>query len=132
MFCGISADERHRRTPYMDVPGAASAAPTPPPQQPPAPVPVPAQAAASATPSASSVPAQASGSTATLSPVVAKLFNASEANVEVSFQVQRDEVVTVFTDKSTGKEIIQFPSKELIAFGEMLDKDAGKVLDKNV
>jgi uncharacterized FlaG/YvyC family protein len=118
----------------MDVPGAASAAPTPPPQQPPAPVLVPAQAAASATPSASSVPAkpaQASGSTATLSPVVAKLFNASEENVEVSFQVQRHEVVTVFTDKSTGKEIIQFPSKELIAFGEMLDKDAGKVLDKN-
>jgi uncharacterized FlaG/YvyC family protein len=121
----------------MDVPGAASAAPTPPPQQPPTPTPtptpVPAQAA-DATPAASSVPAkpaQASGSTATLSPVVAKLFNASEENVEVSFQVQRNEIVTVFTDKSTGKEIIQFPSKELIAFGEMLDKDAGKVLDKN-
>jgi uncharacterized FlaG/YvyC family protein len=119
----------------MDVPGAATAAPPPPPQQqPPAPAPAPAPVVASAPPPASSVPekpAQASGSTATLSPVVAKLFNASEANVVVSFQVQSHEVVTVFTDKSTGKEIIQFPSKELIAFGEMLDKDAGKVLDKN-
>ena len=120
----------------MDVPGAAATAPTtPPPQQPPAPAPAPAPVVASAAPSASSVPAkpvQAPASTGTLSPVVAKLFNASEANVEVSFQIQSHEVVTVFTDRSTGKEIIQFPSKELIAFGELLDKDAGKVLDKNV
>jgi hypothetical protein len=70
----------------------------------------------------------------TLSPVVAKLFNAAEANVTVSFQVLHDpdEVVTVFTDKSTGKEIIQFPSQALIALAEMYDKDAGKVLDKSV
>ena len=52
----------------------------------------------------------------------------------VSFQVltNPDEVVTVFTDKSTGKEIIQFPSQALIALAEMYDKDAGKVLDKSV
>jgi hypothetical protein len=43
-----------------------------------------------------------------------------------------DEVVTVFTDKATGKEIIQFPSQALIALAEMYDKDAGKVLDKSV
>ena len=52
----------------------------------------------------------------------------------VSFQVSTDpdEVVTVFTDKSTGKEIMQFPSQALIALAEMYDKDAGKVLDKSV
>ena len=43
-----------------------------------------------------------------------------------------DEVVTVFTDKATGKEIIQFPSQALIALAQMYDKDAGKVLDKSV
>jgi uncharacterized FlaG/YvyC family protein len=43
-----------------------------------------------------------------------------------------DEVVTVFTDKATGKEIIQFPSQELIALAQMYDKDSGKVLDKSV
>jgi hypothetical protein len=70
----------------------------------------------------------------TLSPVVAKLFNASAQNVEVSFQVLHnpDEVVTVFTDKTTGKEIVQFPSQALIALAEMYDKDAGNVLDKSV
>ena len=79
-------------------------------------------------------PARTSPPTRTLSPVVAKLFNASAANVPVSFQVLHnpDEVVTVFTDKSTGKEIIQFPSQALIALAEMYDKDAGKVLDKSV
>ncbi len=62
------------------------------------------------------------------------MFNTAEANVQVSFQVLHDpdEVVTVFTDKSTGKEIIQFPSQALIALAEMYDKDAGKVLDKSV
>ncbi|HEY5348271.1 MAG TPA: flagellar protein FlaG [Candidatus Lustribacter sp.] len=72
-------------------------------------------------------------SAGTLSPVVAKLFNAAAQNVEVSFQVTTnpDEVVTVFTDRSTGKEIIQFPSQALIALAEMYDKDAGKVLDKS-
>ena len=70
----------------------------------------------------------------TLSPVVAKLFNAAEQNVEVSFQVSHnpDEVVTVFTDRATGKEIIQFPSQAIIALAEMYDKTAGGVLDKNV
>ena len=81
-----------------------------------------------------SAPASNQKSDTTLSPVVAKLFNTSEANVQVSFQVLHnpDEVVTVFTDKSTGKEIIQFPSQALIALAEMYDKDAGKVLDKSV
>jgi hypothetical protein len=120
----------------MDVPGAVTTAPTQPqppastPAPTPAPPPAPAAAANTAAPVKGPTPAQATS--ASLSPVVAKLFNAAEQNVTVSFQTQGHTVVTVFTDKSTGKEIIQFPSQELIAFGELLDKDAGKVLDKSV
>jgi uncharacterized FlaG/YvyC family protein len=81
-----------------------------------------------------STPGSNQQSDTTLSPVVAKLFNTAEQNVQVSFQVSTDpdEVITVFTDKSTGKEIIQFPSQALIALAQMYDKDAGKVLDKSV
>jgi uncharacterized FlaG/YvyC family protein len=118
----------------MDVPVAATAAPNPTlstaaPQ--PAPAPTPVSAAATAP---SSAPAPQAPADKTVAPVVAKLFNTAEDNVSVSFQIQpgSSEVVTVFTDKSTGKEIIQFPSQEMIAFGELLDKDAGKVLDKSV
>jgi uncharacterized FlaG/YvyC family protein len=94
--------------------------------------------ATAATRSLSGTPQSAPGSNqrsdTTLTPVVAKLFNASAQNVQVSFQVSTDpdEVVTVFTDRSTGKEIIQFPSQALIALAQMYDKDAGKVLDKSV
>jgi uncharacterized FlaG/YvyC family protein len=131
----------------MDVP--ATVGPTLPPAPPPAPDPAPAATATgiAAPPSATiapipvhstagNAPAAASNqhTDSTLSPVVAKLFNAAEQNVAVSFQVSTnpDEVVTVFTDKSTGKEIVQFPSQALIALAQMYDKDAGKVLDKSV
>jgi uncharacterized FlaG/YvyC family protein len=133
----------------MDVPAAAFG-PTLPPAPSPAPDPAPAATAAAvaALPSATvgPIPVHSTASTSqpaagsnqpadsTLSPVVAKLFNAQEQNVAVSFQVTTnpDEVVTVFTDKSTGKEIVQFPSQALIALAQMYDKDAGKVLDKSV
>jgi len=123
----------------MDVP-VAGAAPTPTPDPTPEPAPAGETAPARVVSSAaegrgaavrSSLATQQSAGT--LSPVVAKLFNAAAQNVEVSFQVTTnpDEVVTVFTDRSTGKEIIQFPSQALIALAEMYDKDAGKVLDKS-
>jgi uncharacterized FlaG/YvyC family protein len=128
----------------MDVP-AATAAPTLPLPAAPiaAQVPLDAATGAKTAPGAVSAVTSASGqstaasnqkSDTTLSPVVAKLFNTAEANVTVSFQFTKnpDEVVTVFTDKSTGKEIVQFPSQALIALAEMYDKDAGKVLDKSV
>jgi hypothetical protein len=86
-------------------------------------------------PPGSNGPASNQPQDATLSPVVAKLFNSAAQNVEVSFQVLHnpDEVVTVFTDRATGKEIIQFPSQALVALAEMVDKkDAGSVLDKSV
>jgi hypothetical protein len=133
----------------MDVPvatGAPAPAPIPTPQPVPAPAPAPVFAGSSGSSSAAtathaltatgapSAPASNQQNDATLSPVVAKLFNTAESNVTVSFQVTTnpDEVVTVFTNKATGKEIIQFPSQALIALAEMYDKDAGKVLDKSV
>ena len=135
----------------MDVPAATVAptpAPLPAPQPDPTPTPVPVSAGSSgssgtATTTAThaltasgapSSPASNQPDDTTLSPVVAKLFNTAAQNVSVSFQVTTnpDEVVTVFTDKATGKEIIQFPSQALIALAEMYDKDAGKVLDKSV
>jgi uncharacterized FlaG/YvyC family protein len=128
----------------MDVPAAAAPAPAPTPipvSPQPSPSPAPAFAGstgaiapAHATTPGSSTAASNQPTDQTLSPVVAKLFNAAEANVQVSFQVltDPDEVVTVFTDKSTGKEIVQFPSQALIALAEMYDKNAGKVLDKSV
>ena len=132
----------------MDVPVAnATPIPTLPPAAPqPGPVPQADGASGAAAPAvgplAGTSPAPAphfaptsnQQSDTTLTPVVAKLFNAQQQNVQVSFQVSTDpdEVVTVFTDRSTGKEIIQFPSQALIALAQMYDKDAGKVLDKSV
>jgi uncharacterized FlaG/YvyC family protein len=140
----------------MDVQAAATSAPTPVPVQPtlppaahdPSPAPDPGAGTdpsasgttAGTTPAVTGIPGATNGAASnqatddTLSPVVAKLFNTAEQNVEVSFQVLHnpDEVVTVFTDKATGKEIVQFPSQALVALAEMYDKDAGNVLDKSV
>lgn len=140
----------------MDVQAAAAPAPTPTPipTQPTLPAavhdasPTPVPGTSSTAGGTAGTPAAAGGTSGTatngpasnqptddtLAPVVAKLFNAAEQNVEVSFQVLHDpdEVVTVFTDKATGKEIVQFPSQALVALAEMYDKDAGNVLDKSV
>jgi len=115
----------------MDVPGAAQPA-TPPTPAPPTPSlpPTPSASHTGASSPSTTTYGSSAGDT-TVTPIVAKLFNTTAQNVTVSFQVQNHVVVTVFTDKATGKEIIQFPSEELIAFGELLDKDAGKVLDKS-
>lgn len=68
----------------------------------------------------------------TLESTVAKLFNTASENVAVSFQVApgSNEVVVVFTDKTSGKTIIQFPSETLIALAQFFNKLAGTVLDK--
>jgi FlaG protein len=63
---------------------------------------------------------------------VAQLFNAKEQNVSVSFHVESNEIVTVFTDKQTGKVIVQFPSETLIALAKFFDKLDGSVVNKKV
>jgi hypothetical protein len=74
-----------------------------------------------------------------LSGNVAKVYNLPDQQVQVSFQTApgSSEVVTVFTDKSTGKVIVQFPSETLIALAQFFQKldnsaDNGAVVDKKV
>jgi flagellar protein FlaG len=75
-----------------------------------------------------------SAADSTLASGIAQLFNAQEQNISVSFQIEQDpnEVVTVFTDKQTGKVIVQFPSETLIALAKFFDKLDGSVLNKKV
>jgi hypothetical protein len=70
----------------------------------------------------------------TLSDGVAKLFNAQAQNVSVSYRIETNpnEIVTVFTDKQTGKVIVQFPSETLIALAKFFDKLDGNVVNKKV
>ena len=69
-----------------------------------------------------------------LAPGIAKLYNAQEQNISVSFQIEQNpnEIVTVFTDKQTGKVIVQFPSETLIALAKFFDKLDGSVVNKKV
>jgi flagellar protein FlaG len=70
----------------------------------------------------------------TLAQQVAQLFNTQEQNISVSYQIEQDpnEIVTVFTDKQTGKVIVQFPSETLIALAKLFDKLDGNVVNKKV
>jgi hypothetical protein len=80
-----------------------------------------------------SLPPKLSGIDAeSLGATVGKLFNTAADNVAVSFQVApgSNEVVVVFTDKTSGKTIIQFPSETLVALAQFFNKLAGTVLDK--
>ena len=54
--------------------------------------------------------------------------------MSVSFEVEQDpnEIVTVFTDKQTGKVIVQFPSETLVALAKFFDKIDGTVVNKKV
>ncbi len=69
-----------------------------------------------------------------LSSGVATLYNVQESNVSVSFQIEQNpnEIVTVFTDKQTGKVIVQFPSETMIALAKLFDKLDGSVVNKKV
>jgi flagellar protein FlaG len=73
-----------------------------------------------------------SHSDSTLASGVASLYNVQESNISVSFQIEQDpnEIVTVFTDKQTGKVIVQFPSETMIALAKFFDKLDGSVVNK--
>ncbi|MDQ2681370.1 MAG: hypothetical protein M3Y21_10205 [Candidatus Eremiobacteraeota bacterium] len=72
-----------------------------------------------------------------LSPAIAKIFGSGDApqsvSLNVSYRVARplDEIVTVFSDPATGKEIAQFPSEMIIQIAEFFDKQSGITLDRN-
>lgn len=72
-----------------------------------------------------------------LSPVVAELFSQGAilqpTDVSVTYRVERnpDEIVTVFTDPVTGKEISQVPAEVLVQIAQFFDKHSGVTLDKS-
>jgi hypothetical protein len=70
----------------------------------------------------------------TVSSGVAQLFNVQEQQVTVSFQIQQNpnEIVMVFTDKQTGKVIVQFPSETMLALAKLFNKLDGNVVNKKV
>jgi hypothetical protein len=70
----------------------------------------------------------------TLASAVALLYNVQEQNVAVSFQIEQNpnEIVMVFTNKQTGKVIVQFPSETMIALAKLFDKLDGSVVNKKV
>jgi flagellar protein FlaG len=65
---------------------------------------------------------------------IATLYNVQEQNIAVSFEIEQNpnEIVTVFTDKQTGKVIVQFPSETMIALAKLFDKLDGSVVNKKV
>lgn len=70
---------------------------------------------------------------ATLAPAVAKLFgaaNAAPAQLSVSYRVEGGDVVTVFTDPKTHKEVAQFPPELLLGLAQFFDKQSGVTFDK--
>lgn len=108
-----------------------------------------APASPQATGSSSAAPASGPSSPATttavlsgqsnsgLAPAIAKIFSARgiplPLSLNVSYRVVKDpnEIVTVFTDPSTGKEIAQFPAEIMIGLAEFFDQQQGATLDRS-
>lgn len=89
------------------------------------------------TPGLALLPPTGSGKTASdtgsLPANVGKIYNIAGSNIAVSFQVASgsNEIVTVFTDKTSGKVIVQFPSETLIALAKFFQKLDGGGSDSN-
>lgn len=83
-------------------------------------------------------PEQTAPTHTTLAPAVAKLFGSSSdpqpVALDVSYRVLKGnlgEIVTVFTDPKTGKEIAQFPPEILIGLATFFDQQSGATLDQS-
>jgi hypothetical protein len=100
----------------------------------PAPTEVPADIQAGAIPAGIPDVAHQSG----LAPAIAKLFGnngvPTPITLNVSYRVVKglDEIVTVFSDPKTGREIAQFPPEILIGLAEFFDQERGVTLDQTV
>jgi len=73
-----------------------------------------------------------------LAPAIAKLFGSSSnptpVPLNVSYRILKGdlgEIVTVFTDPETGKEVAQFPPEILIGLAEFFDQSSGATLDQS-
>ncbi len=106
------------------------------------------QAAVAAGQSAAQTPAAAEGvvpvsqpqlptnddSHAGIAPAIAKLFGGAisqPSKLNVSYRVEGEDVVTVFTDPKTGKEVAQFPPELLLGLAKFFDQQSGVTFDKN-
>lgn len=69
-----------------------------------------------------------------IAPAIAKLFgNAVPQPVQlnVSYRVEGKDIVTVFTDPQTGKEVAQVPAEVLVGLAQFFDQQSGVTFDKN-
>ena len=69
-----------------------------------------------------------------IAPAIAKLFSGAISQPErlnVSYRVEGKDVVTVFTDPQTGKEVAQFPPELLLGLAQFFDQQSGVTFDKN-
>lgn len=74
----------------------------------------------------------------TLAPAVAKIFAPPSvqepAPLDVSYRILKGglgEIVTVFTNPETGREVAQFPPEILIGLATFFDQQSGATLDTN-
>jgi len=75
---------------------------------------------------------------ATLASPIAKIFgsgdNPQPVPLNVSYRVVKGnlgEIVTIFTDPKTGKEVAQFPPDVLLSIAQFFDQQTGATLDQN-
>lgn len=97
--------------------------------------------AASSAPADAGVPLRVDGAlippqSGTIAGAVAKLFGgdtAAHLTLNVSYRVlpQSNEIVTIFSDPNTGKEVAQFPPEILIGIAQFFDQHQGATLDRN-
>jgi uncharacterized FlaG/YvyC family protein len=72
-----------------------------------------------------------------LAPIVSKIFgspsNQQSIPLNVSYRVldvNLGEIVTVFTDPTTGQEVAQFPPEIVVGIAQFFDQQSGATLDK--
>jgi hypothetical protein len=72
-----------------------------------------------------------------LAPAIAKLFGSATPpepiRLDVSYRVltDPDQIVTVFSDPSTGQEVAQFPPDILVGLAQFFDSPRGVTLDRD-
>jgi uncharacterized FlaG/YvyC family protein len=113
--------------PAVDGTAATAAQPSP------APTPAPADSQGALPVSQPQVPTN-DDSHDGIAPAIAKLFGGAIAQpdkLNVSYRVEGNDVVTVFTDPKTGKEIAQFPPELLLGLAQFFDQQSGVTFDKN-
>lgn len=69
--------------------------------------------------------------TTAISRLLGQAHGPQPTSLNVSYRVEHREIVTVFSDPKTGKEVAQFPPELLIQMAVFFDKHNGVTLDRN-